>query len=480
MEKSIRTLALAGLAAGLTLAGTARADEAAADSDKAVKAAPVAATSTDQTDAIEELRTSLANLTGQLNTLKAANEYLPQVHVLAVFEYAYERYDSVTLYTVKGGPQANNYAAPVQNGAPTGAAGFFVPTSEVELDGKINKWADWELKYTFAKNAIEDTGLKLHGISLLPGVDTGNWTWDLKVGDFRQAFGNEPQTGTSDLAFTQRALMFGGYNPLANTAAGTTYTANSAWPASKSFFVGQRVLGLFFTQAHDFGPAGYTAQFNLVNDTENEQTAGDTTLFNDAKGNGVDTDQSADNAFTEIGRFGINVNVIPGISTFKVGGSEIHNSNNTAPFAVGPAGQVYEDIQGADFTIESNVAHDKVWGEWVGANKFQDVSGYMGQLKNRAEGWYLSDSFQPLLFFWKDAPKVELLARYENINPNLVATANNPGYVASTEQAITTGIKWTYTGKDFTAINYTVYGIDGNFTSMAGTELLALSEQVYF
>jgi hypothetical protein len=60
MNKSIRILAMLGLAAGMAYAGTARADESSS-----------ADSSTSSTDQIEELRSTLGDLTAQINALKS-------------------------------------------------------------------------------------------------------------------------------------------------------------------------------------------------------------------------------------------------------------------------------------------------------------------------------------------------------------------------------------------------------------------------
>ena len=46
--------------------------------------------------------------------------------------------------------------------------------------------------------------------------------------------------------------------------------------------------------------------------------------------------------------------------------------------------------------------------------------------------------------------------------------------------AETFGVKWTYLGNCHTALNYTVYGVDQDFGSMAETNLLTIQQQIAF
>ena len=86
-------------------------------------------------------------------------------------------------------------------------------------------------------------------------MDSPGWSWTLKVGQFRQPFGIEQQTGSSSIAFPERAIMDGGAAPMGAVK-----------------LVTERVMGLHIIQAKDFGPFGYKAQFTLANDKATTRT----------------------------------------------------------------------------------------------------------------------------------------------------------------------------------------------------------------
>ena len=96
---------------------------------------------------------------------------------------------------------------------------------------------------------------------------------------------------------------------------------------------------------------------------------------------------------------------------------------------------------------------------------------------NHAEGWYIVSSMQPLKFFVKDAPAIEINARLESYDPDVNANYIYTPWKYSSEQACTVGLKWSYVGKNYTSINYTTYALNGDFAALNGTSLLAVQQQ---
>jgi hypothetical protein len=105
-----------------------------------------------------------------------------------------------------------------------------------------------------------------------------------------------------------------------------------------------------------------------------------------------------------------------------------------------------------------------------------------GGLQGRAESYYVSGALQAWRIFDPEAPRVELLARYENFYyddiSNWLRVALGP-YTGSFN-AVTVGLKYTYMGNCHTGVYYTSYGLNNNFGAMGPTSYLQLEQQVTF
>jgi hypothetical protein len=96
------------------------------------------------------------------------------------------------------------------------------------------------------------------------------------------------------------------------------------------------------------------------------------------------------------------------------------------------------------------------------------------------EGWYVTNILSPCKFFMKDAPGIDLNFRYENYNNNINAGPLHKPWQFNAEQAITYGLKWSYIGKNYTSLNYTMYALNGDFKVIGPTDLIVLQQQFNF
>jgi hypothetical protein len=283
----------------------------------------------------------------------------------------------------------------------------------------------------------------------------------LKVGQFRQPFGIEPQTSSSATYFTERSILNGGANPFGAPQ-----------------LVKERVMGLHLKHKKDLGLFGYDLAFTIANDFDNSTKGGTGT---DSLAGAFPNQAGKDQDPSEFGRVGLSSSMplndlLPFGSKIAVGASALHNSENTALWTSSPAKELWSEVYGLDATVDTfqigfgtNMAPAvKLQAEWVAKNSFSAVPG----LTNRAEDWYALADVEPWRFFDVNAPKVEVLARYENAVPTVGSTA---AYTSA--QAATLGLRYQFVGKNYTSINYTSYALAGDFSALGGTEFWQLQQQ---
>jgi hypothetical protein len=431
--------------AALALVGLMAAAPLAADKD---------ASGTDIQDSMEDLRSSLGSMAVQVNTMQAsmANALVWGINTDLRYDY-------------------NPYKTGNTDATANGSVGMYAKRVELEATGKISSWAVWNLQFEFAGLKVEDLGVDAKGLDLLPFVAVPGYEWEAKVGLYRQPFGIENQTGSSAIPFPERAMIDGGANPF-----------------GLSKIVKERVMGVQLVNGHNYGPVGFKVQVSVADNVNDQDPAnggfggtytnaisypgGVTTVattYNATDGFGLKTDQDP----TEIGRLGLDLNFIPG-AKLNVGGSALHNSNDSQLMTALAAKQAWSDNVGCDFTLEVPMAQSKVWGEWVSQNSFANLPS-AGHFVGRTEGWYITDTMKPLAFFNKDLSNVELSGRWERMQPNVDTTHDNG-------QATTIGLKYLYAGKNYTSVNYTAYGAHGDFaTSGYGdNSLFSVQQQFNF
>jgi hypothetical protein len=413
-------------------------------------------------DQMEDLRSTLGILTQQFNELKKWSDEMPKPEINVDMRYDYQRYNKVTVNGSTVGPKTSGFVP--------GAAGMYAKRTELKFKAPVPSmsWMTYELQYDFSGMKLEDLGVTLTNLSFWPMVETPGWSWELKAGQYRQPFGIEPQTSSSATYFPERSMLNGGANPF-----------------GFSKLVKERVMGLHFKHKKDLGLFGYNLAVTVANDTENSAGLDLTPTTSSLGGWGAvptgKTGQFVDQDPSEFGRFGLETSMplssmLPFGTKVAVGASALHNSENTAVWASSGAAEAWSDVYGLDLAIDTfqigsgtNMAPAlKLQAEWAGKNNFKATTG----LTNRAEAWYALFDLEPWRFLDVNAPKVELLGRYESV----MASVDTPTAYPS-DQAVSLGLRYQFVGKNYTSINYTTYAVGGDFTAMGGTEFWQVQQQ---
>ena len=326
--------------------------------------------------------------------------------------------------------------------------GAYIKKFEIKTSGEVLKNLKWVAGYDFVEGKVKDLGTEWSHLPALMGTE-----WTLKVGQFRQPFGIEPQTGTPNLAFHERSLINGGASPLTPAAS----------VAVNPQLIGERVLGIQALKSRDFGKFGVNAAFAVSNDGSDQVKGGNTLALGFPA-------QITDENPTLTGRLGFSCDF--GGTHNKLGVSYQRNSKDTTFMASAPAAQSIDESLGLDWRHEhGKKAFAQI--EWIGQNA--GINGATG-LTARKEGWYAESGVNILgIFVPQAADKLELLGRYERVNTNVHAAGYSP-----TITAATTGVKWTYGKNSQTSVNYTAYGVDDNFGAAGNTGLFSLQDIVTF
>jgi len=459
-----RNLKLAGLAlAGLLMAAPV------------LHAADEATTSTD--DSIEELRAQMGSLSSQLNALKDKSDNGINFSVNVDLRYDIQSYKTFA-YNAPGSLAYLQKGTTSLNPTANGGTGMYAKRAEFEAMQKVTSNQTWYFQWDFAALKLEDIGVGLTNMPILPFMNRTP-TFDMKIGQFRQPFGIEAQTGSSAIPFSERPMFNGGANPF----------------GFSQKLVTERVMGLHFVQQDTFGPLGLKLQFALANDVNDGAPA-----TNASSLAGAFPTQALDNDPSEFGRVGLDLNFIPGLTKFNIGGSAIHDPEDTIMYANLPNQVKWADVYGVDGTIET-MGFWHLQGEWVARNAA--TLGNTGVLASnaspspaalaggwnfttltRSEGWYVASVMEPLKLFMKDPTKLEFNVRYDNYISNVDAIGAGAPFSASVGagEAITTGLKWSFIGKNYTSVNYTVYGLNGDFgaSGPAAANLWTIQQQFYY
>jgi hypothetical protein len=307
-------------------------------------------------------------------------------------------------------------------------------------------------------------------------------------------------------------MLNGGANPFATDYGTVSYTAGAKWktvslgkPSTK--LVGERAMGVDFIHKKDLGFVKYDLGVSLVNDLAEDQAVGQNKVATAFPKTVTDENPSV------AARLGLEPSVLNNLlpfSTKLAAGISYGNDSQNSSMDNTPNGAVYrEELVGVDATLEMFKAV-KFQGEWVSANLTGNLASMPADSDvlaasdgsiasygtvNRREAWYALASIKPLNFVSSDAPQIELLGRFETVLPNVNNWSDQLGgnftavpgalvyktnYVSYQLNAASAGIKWTYFGNNHTSVNLTVYGADGNFGAMAGTEMFTVQQQVAF
>lgn len=417
-------------------------------------------------DEMEDLRGMLGSVTAQMNDLKDKSDKTGYFNFNADLRYDQQYYKAAG--TIANNTLANplvTFPADASgHNLPSGAAGMYAKRVEVYFKRDLAPDVKVGFQYEFAGNKLEEVLLEFDNLTLLPFTDISGWNYNLIIGQMRQHFGIENQTGSSSVYFSERAMMYGGANP---------------WGLGK--LVTERVMGLHFTHKKDLGFFTYDIGADVANDATEDQTAGQTSLT------GAFPKQALDQDPSEEGRLGIEPTILNSLlpldMKFKFAGLAIHDPQNTVYLSSSNTSQTSVDTAGFDGTFEMMKEVLKVQSEWVGQNKFAGMvalQGHQSGFVSRAEGWYLTTSIQPLKLFLSDAPKVELLGRLESYVPNVDQANLSAIEFPTSYNANTIGLKYTYLGNNQTSINYTTYGLSSNYGVMGATELVTVQQQINF
>jgi hypothetical protein len=441
---SIRTLAMLGLAAALAAPLCLRADDA------------------PTSDEIEELRAQLGNLSAGLNDTKGLASAI-KWSVNTDIRYDYVPFKPNSFTGSLAHPYITDYTA-----TDTNMVGMYAKRVELEGTGKIMDNVEWNLQFEFAALKLEDLGVDAKMLSFLPYVNLDGYTWEAKLGIYRQAFGLENQVGSSSTPFPERAMINGGANP---------------WGFSK--LANERAMGLQMIQTHNYGSFAYKLQIEAANNVKDQDPAngafggtntvtggvGTTTSYSALDSMGLKTDQDP----TEMGRLGFDLNFFPSIAKLNVGASALHNSNNSQLMTGTTTKQAWNDNYGYDATLEIPSIKSIFWAEWVGQNAF--AGNATGVALTHSEGWYVVDSMKPLAIFNKDWTMLDLNLRLENVVKNTDTAPLVAPFTVSSEQAASIGMKYFWAGKNYTSVNYTAYGVNGDYTAMGPYSLFVVQQQ---
>ncbi|HTB21261.1 MAG TPA: porin [bacterium] len=394
-------------------------------------------------------------------------------------------------------------------GSPNGDVGMFFKHLDVHFKYKFSETMFMKLDYNFSALELDDVGVGWKRLPLLPFVGSADdYTFSVFAGQKRQSFGIEQQTDSRYTLFPNRALMYGGHNPFGHVATPSadpfdlfdqTNTISTGLPVANeddandamiAELVYEKVMGLHFYHAHDLGFMAYTAAFDIVNDESEDSQDGQPT---DTLGLAFPL-QTQDQDVSEIGRLSfeprIANNCLPFGAQFNFGASAFHDPENTAFHASQPQNEEWADAQGLDATLQTSRDVLYLQSEYVKKDQYGPSfntatllpNNVYGGLQGRAESYYVAGAFQPWRIFDPEAPRVELLARYENYYYDDVSDwlrlALGP-YTGSFN-AVTVALKYTYEGNCHTSINYTSYGLNNNFGSTGPTSFLQIEQQVTF
>ncbi len=305
--------------------------------------------------------------------------------------------------------------------------GVYVKRFELKLSGPLTENVDWVGGYGFEEGKLKDLGLIWKGLPFFPGLRKRGYHWDAQIGQFRQKFGIEPQTGSPKLPFIERALMFGGAHPLA--------------PLSLKQ-VGERALGLHGLHKKDFEKWGYDAGFSLVGDVA-DQAKGTNSL------SGAFPLEPSNGRPVWVGHVGLSAKQIyKWAGPFKLGASALRNDFGTHNASLST--EDYSATYGLDAYFEP--IKEWVWfqAEWINT-QFNPASG-----RGYANGFYIEGGFKAPKVKDFGGASVEISGRYEKVSP---PSLGFPQAVS----AATAQFKLGYAKTSHTAVNVTYYAPEDHF-----------------
>jgi hypothetical protein len=360
-------------------------------------------------------------------------------------------------------PTSTVYAKAISQTASAAKAGIYAKRGELDFAGKLMTNVKWVAIFDFTDTTFKDLGMVASKIPMLPGlVDGDDLGWTLQVGQFRQKFGVEQQTGSFNLPLEDRAMFDGGPNPWA----AVKNKVNNPYTAVPSKLMGERGIGVHALVDQPVG-AGVKVQYGISVDNDvidGGEAAGQDNIT------GGWPKQTSDTQLSVVNRLGVQA-ISSDYLGLNVGGSYAHDPQDTQQMTTGTANVVAADISGADIRIDTLKKALMLQAEFDG---YTVVNGKTGA-GQRAEGWYAEGIIEPLKLVSEDLPRFQLIGRYEKDMPNVNSKTGTIDF-----DAATAGVRVIYFGNCHTAFNYTTYGVAGNFNRMPDANFLTIQQQVTF
>lgn len=324
---------------------------------------------------------------------------------------------------------------------------FYARRVELKLSAEPEPWLKTVIGWDLSENKLKDWGL---------GLEPGRGV-KVRLGQFRQHFGLENQVSSAKTWFIERALIYGGANPFVS---------------GPSALAKERSAGLHAYARQELGFLAADFGLSVVNDATEDQAAG----LNKPNATGAFPATIGDHSPSVTLRGSLESGQLPGIRRLALGASYLRDPQDSRPGPADASQQALDEAVAYDAALEL-AGGLRFSGEWLASQHLNGggsaPDGLWLGVTRRKEGWYAALA-QELLQPWLGAaaPSIELLARRESFLPMGAA----PGSFGAT----TVALRWDSMKLWHSALNYTVYDIDGDAGALGGTELLSLQQQIAF
>ena len=327
---------------------------------------------------------------------------------------------------------------------------FYARRVELKLSAEPRPWLKTVFGWDVSENKLKDWGLSLEPTANLK----------LQLGQFRQRFGLETQVSSAKTWFIERALVYGGAHPFAS---------------GPSALAKERSAGVHAYAKQGWGPLSADLGISAVNDATEDQAVG----LNKPNATGAFPATIGDHSPSLTLRSSIESDKLPGLKRVAFGASYLHDAQDSRPGPSDATQQALDEAYAYDGALEFGWGL-RLNGEWMASQHFNGggaaPNGVWLGVTRRKEGWYAALA-QELLQPWMGAtaPSVQFLLRRESFLPM------NPGGTAPGSFGATTlALRWDPPKLWHSALNFTVYDVDGDAGALGGTELLSLQQQIAF
>lgn len=386
----------------------------------------------DEKTEIEALKLAVANLTTKTDGLTSKTSVLDKVKIEGLVDLRFD--DSRQTYKR------------------TGSEGVYGRRAEAKIFGKLSPAVTYSLGFDFVEAKMKDFGVEIADVQLIPFTNlTPGWTYQLKLGQYRQPFGIVPQTSSSATNLAERPMIFGGATLL--NPGGVTGTNTK--------IVGERVMGAFVSHKKKLvdNVLSWEVQGAVANSNEDQAVGKNKLGATDAF-----PAQILDESPTLQARVGLGLDLI----STKVGMSYIADSRNLGWNTADPTRQRTSEIIG--YECQTAIANNMLilQGEYVHAQNLSSTGSALAPVgKNTSQdGYYVDVLFDVLPIF--TAPEkgdaLQLIFRVERYWEQDKTATVGPAYGYLNLSGLAGGIKWSYLGgKNHTAVNYYIQANDGMY-----------------